>query len=296
MPVNCTSVTDVNGNLNPAGYVVTDPSTAFDFGTGDFTMECWAYPTKQGNIWTGFLSTMQNDNPTTINSVLAGVVLGSCSSSLNLTFGINTSFASSFNSNCSNNSLSLNTWQHIALTRASGVCRLFINGIQVGNNIADNRNVNSNKKILGIGKYYSDRVDDWMYNGYIDEVRISKVARYTTNFTPSVSQFVSDSDTVFLCHFDSVDSSVPGILKFYDDGPNNIGITGQCETNLSTAVKKFGNSSLRLGQTILESPTPTPTSTVTPTITPTSTVTPTKTVTPTITPTSTVTQIGRAHV
>lgn len=39
------------------------------------------------------------------------------------------------------------------------------------------------------------------FNGVIDELRISAVARYTEDFTPSVT-FESDKDTVVLYHFD----------------------------------------------------------------------------------------------
>jgi hypothetical protein len=189
---------------------------------------------------------MQNDlggQPSDVR----GVVLGSAMDSLDLTFGMNTSSGTSFNSNSSNTPVIVNTWQHIAITRQSGICRLFINGVQVGNNITNNSNVTSNKKILGIGKYYSDRVFDWMYYGYIDEVRVSNIARYTSNFIPSNSQFISDSNTAFLCHFDNADVSDPNVRVFVDSGPNNIGITGRCNCGLSSNQKKFGNYSLWLG-------------------------------------------------
>jgi hypothetical protein len=45
-----------------------------------------------------------------------------------------------------------------------------------------------------------DRVDD-VFFGAIDELRISKTARYTNNFKPP-ARFVSDKDTIALYHFD----------------------------------------------------------------------------------------------
>jgi hypothetical protein len=38
--------------------------------------------------------------------------------------------------------------------------------------------------------------------GYLDELRMSTVARYFTNFTPPTEPFLDDADTVLLLHFD----------------------------------------------------------------------------------------------
>lgn len=40
------------------------------------------------------------------------------------------------------------------------------------------------------------------YNGGLDEMRISNVIRYTSNFTPPSSRFVKDANTTLLYHFD----------------------------------------------------------------------------------------------
>ena len=42
----------------------------------------------------------------------------------------------------------------------------------------------------------------YLMQGYFDEIRFSKVCRYTSNFTPSTTAFASDSDTVLLIHSD----------------------------------------------------------------------------------------------
>ena len=56
------------------------------------------------------------------------------------------------------------------------------------------------------------------FGGSIDEVRLSKVARYATAFTPITTAFNNDSDTIFLNHFDTIasvrDSDVTTLNQF----------------------------------------------------------------------------------
>ena len=46
------------------------------------------------------------------------------------------------------------------------------------------------------------------YVGYMDEIRISNMARYTSDFTPSKTKFVKDNQTVLLIHSDEANNSV----------------------------------------------------------------------------------------
>ena len=41
-----------------------------------------------------------------------------------------------------------------------------------------------------------------VFPGFLDEVRISSIARYTTTFTPQTARFAPDADTVALYHLD----------------------------------------------------------------------------------------------
>lgn len=53
---------------------------------------------------------------------------------------------------------------------------------------------------FGIGEA-ADAIAEY-FNGLIDEVRISNVARYTASFAPSTVNFAPDANTVALYHLD----------------------------------------------------------------------------------------------
>jgi hypothetical protein len=41
------------------------------------------------------------------------------------------------------------------------------------------------------------------FDGYVDEIRVSNVARYTSAFTPPTAAFVDDASTELLIHVDT---------------------------------------------------------------------------------------------
>jgi hypothetical protein len=89
---------------------------------------------------------------------------------------------------CSASMPSTGAWHHIALTRDGTTLRLFVDGTSVATSTAS----------LGADQDQPLRIggdtDPGAYsrnglNGYIDEFRISHVARYTSNFTPTTEAF-----------------------------------------------------------------------------------------------------------
>ncbi len=112
-----------------------------------------------------------------------------------------------------NTALSLNTWNHIALTRSGTTGRLFLNGAVANTQTSQTQNISLNK-LLYIGSYNGSTE---MATGYISNLRIIKGnALYTTTFTPEISPLAPVSNTQLL------------ILRsntIEDDGPNNLAIT-----------------------------------------------------------------------
>ena len=83
--------------------------------------------------------------------------------------------------------LSLNTWYHIALCRSGTSLKVFLDGTQVGSTFSDSTEyINDYFSIGGFGANYS-LARGW--DGYVDEFRISYMARYTSNFTAPTEPF-----------------------------------------------------------------------------------------------------------
>ena len=89
-------------------------------------------------------------------------------------------------------------WTHVALVKIDTTWTVYVNGVG---------------KILGTGTPLPLLPSDTLSIGadqdgvlgidaYIDEVRISTVARYTSDFTPPSAPFTPDADTKVLYHFD----------------------------------------------------------------------------------------------
>jgi hypothetical protein len=147
-------------------------SGAVTFGTGDFTVECWFYPTTTPG---SFSALVTSRTVTVTNSFFLGM------SGLTPLFYRDTAIITS------GSAVTINTWNHIALCRSSGTTRLFVNGVSVGTPVADSTSYTDIAVRIG----YDVSQGGFGFTGYMDDVRISKYARYptATTFTPSVTAF-----------------------------------------------------------------------------------------------------------
>lgn len=82
--------------------------------------------------------------------------------------------------------LSANTWYHIAVCRSGTSTKVFLDGTQVGSTISDSTDYVN--ETFTLGSYsYSNIAQGW--DGYVDDFRISYMARYTSNFTAPTEPF-----------------------------------------------------------------------------------------------------------
>jgi hypothetical protein len=153
-------------------YLAVPYNSAFDFGTGNYTIECWVRWNTVTNAGIYHLYP-GSPPPNTAN----GTALGYDGTSLQI-YAVGNNHARPY-------AITAGTWYHLAVVRASGAVRLYVNGIVQGAAIADGGNYGGNN--IYIGLYYGT---SFTLNGHINDFRATfGVARYTTNFTPPTGPF-----------------------------------------------------------------------------------------------------------
>ena len=151
-----------------AGDYVTAPDNSYyAMGTGNFTIECWIYLTGAAAY------SMIFEQGSTVSDISFGLKPTTLQPYL---------YAGGFVINGSSNA-QLNVWQHIALVRNSGTITIYLNGISIGST-STVYNYTSQKFMIGATAALTNFI-----KGYIDDFRISKTARYTSNFTPPTEPF-----------------------------------------------------------------------------------------------------------
>jgi len=194
-------------------------SDDFNFGSGDFTYEAWVYPTSfQGQSYTAIINNFRDDESSNGWSLL-----------FYSTGYVHVNVDGTHNN--STNAVPLNEWSHVAAVRNGRYLKRYINGVDAGNDLDLNGvtvgNVTAQGPNIGnAGSEYSNRD----FQGYIDEVRISKgIARWTDDFVPPNKPYSVIGD-------DSV-------LEGARDSVNFWGIRGGTHTNYNRyGVKTFTSS------------------------------------------------------
>lgn len=172
-------------------------SSGFDFGTGDFTIEGWLYPTANGPVI----------SPNTPSGTLTtNISIFVTAGQLQVTVG-NTG------TQLAGGTVTMNAWIHFAVVRRGDLYTLYANGINVATHTASGVRALQNTGGIAIG--YHNAVG--YFTGYMDDIRITKgVARYVTNFQPPISELPSFSQPLTI---DPLWSQTSLLLK--GDGANN---------------------------------------------------------------------------
>ena len=149
--------------------------------TNNFTIECWLYQTtfSGDTVWMASYLTWA----TSVNFYCAtragspNVLLFRAGDSIPITLNGDTG-------------ITVNTWTHVAVTRASGVTRMFVGGVLQTSTHTGSVNVSATAQPVRIGAGGPSATET--LPGYISDLRVTKgYARYTATFTPPTTPFIA---------------------------------------------------------------------------------------------------------
>jgi hypothetical protein len=189
-------------------------STAFGFGTGDFTVEGWFYHTVGGanHRFFDFRSTEPQLAP------MLGI------GSINQIYYFNTG-----SNRIIGATMSTNSWTHIAISRTSGSTKLFVNGAQSGATYADTSNYGTSNQ-LHIGSDYNHSNK---FVGNMSNIRVVKgTGLYTATFTVSTLPLTAVAGTQLLLN------TINGSGFLTDSSTNTFTVTNTGGV-ISSAVNPF---------------------------------------------------------
>jgi hypothetical protein len=168
-----------SGSFSSA-YIASSASPDFaGFGGGDFTLEAWVHPTAFANFETLMFVSAGVSNSWTANHQMELVL----NSSGQVLFGYSNGTSSEQTFTATGGSLTLNTWQHVAVVKQGTTITVYLNGASVGSTTVSMASISANCRVT-IGR--TDTIvttPNNYYSGYLAEVRLTKVARYTAAFS-----------------------------------------------------------------------------------------------------------------
>ena len=159
----------------------------FAFGTGDYTIEAWVFPRSLQNSLT--LGNFIIDFRSSGNTGACFVYIGVNGSGDGVLVPVSGNAVAG---------ITLNAWNHIAVSRESSTERTFINGVLKGSNT--NSTDFSSNATATIGSRYAINSSNWSpVDGFISNLRVVKgTAVYTSAFTPSTSPLTAVTNTKLL--------------------------------------------------------------------------------------------------
>jgi len=164
-------------------YIDIPSRENFNFEDNEFTIDFWLRP-ETPSAWTDLINNYSHPS-----FDIGWTVAYNTDLKLNFSYSTDGTWPTSATQpTWSTTTLTLNAWQHIAVVRdkTSELIRMFKDGIE---------QAASNTKILNTVSIFSPIANlprlgarsstaNYYYKGYIDELRISNIARWTSNFTP----------------------------------------------------------------------------------------------------------------
>ena len=205
-------------------YLSLASSADFEFGTGDFTVEAFVYPTT-----------------TSTNGMILASGDGGVNGQWYLWSNGGTWNFGTYVSNIPGNriiggAITANAWTHLAVVKSGNDFKLYINGTQSGSTYTGSGSYGPSGYTLSIGRQGTAGND---FTGFISNVRVIKgTAFYTSNFTRPSAPLSAVTNTKLLCCQSSSSTTAAAV------SPGTITANGNVYATTLTDSQP-GNDSLR---------------------------------------------------
>jgi hypothetical protein len=223
------SVIGGSGYFDGSGdYLSVASNTAFNWGTGDGTMEWWFNAPSQSTNYPGLVGSADYSSSGSTNvrwdntgyrGKLFIYINGGGDPIL-----VNTS------------TLASNAWHHCAVVRASGVLYFYVDGVQSGS-VAWTGTMNWSAGGFYVGKGFDVDGAQANFIGYISNVRnVKGTAVYTgSTYTVPTAPLTATTNTALLCNFTNA--------AIYDNAEMSV-LETVGNAQISTSVYKYGTGSM----------------------------------------------------
>lgn len=188
---------------------------------GDVTMEAWVY-------WKG--SSIAFSEIFTKEAISSFAITSA--NKLHTNFGNGSSWLGGMDSQTA---IPLNVWTHVAVTRQSGVVKMFINGIEDASTITNNATgQNTAIRIIG-GKMVGSSTANTLFSGQIDELRFWSVAKTAAQIKADINTTLSGNEIGLVAYYNFNQGTANG---------NNSGITSLLDATVTANNGSITNFAL----------------------------------------------------
>ena len=196
-------------------YLTVSDSADWDFGSGDFTVDCWV---RLNDLSAS--STIFSQGPDFSNEIDWSIHPTSNVARIDVYSGGSPLMRLNFDF-----IPTINTWYHLALVRNGNVWNMYVDGV------AATKNLFAGSYSITIPNYTSNLYigtainGAYWFKGQMDEVRISKgIARFTSNFTPPTAQYSDLAKDITLVSLSQTALEVPtfATLIIFEEDIDNV--------------------------------------------------------------------------